>query len=107
MGKKCQSDFDHGMIVGARQGGLSISQTGDLLGFSCTTLSWVWREWCEKQKNIQWAAVLRANHIVNERSDEKGQTGRSWQEGDSNANNHALQQWYAKELVKLISQINK
>ena len=24
---------DHGMIVGARQGGLSISETADLLGF--------------------------------------------------------------------------
>ena len=27
-----------------------------------------------------------------ERSEETGQTGQSWQEGDSNANNHALQQ---------------
>ena len=25
--------FDHGMIVGARQGGLSISETADLLDF--------------------------------------------------------------------------
>ena len=40
MGKKCDlSDFDRGMIVGARQGGLSISETADLLGFSCTTVS--------------------------------------------------------------------
>ena len=37
MGKK--SDFDHGMIVGARQGGLSISETADLLGFSYTIVS--------------------------------------------------------------------
>ena len=50
MGKKCDlSDFDHGMIVGARQGGLSISETADLLGF-CTTVSRVCREWCEKLK---------------------------------------------------------
>ena len=35
MGKKCDSSyFDHGMIVGARQGSLSISGTADLLGFS-------------------------------------------------------------------------
>ena len=32
MGKKCDlSDFDRGMIVGARQGGLNISETADLL----------------------------------------------------------------------------
>ena len=29
-----RSDFDRGMIVGARQGGLNISETG----FSCTTV---------------------------------------------------------------------
>ena len=37
MGKKCDlSDFDCGMIIGARQGGLSISETVDLLWFSGT-----------------------------------------------------------------------
>ena len=52
MGKKCDlSDFDRDMIVGARQGGLSISETADLLGFSHTTVSRVCREWCEKQKH--------------------------------------------------------
>ena len=35
--------------------------------------------------------------VVNERSEEKGQIGRSVQEGDSNTNNHTLQQWYAEE----------
>ena len=35
--KKCDlSDFDRGKIAGARQGGLSISETADLLGFSHT-----------------------------------------------------------------------
>ena len=39
MGTKCYlSDFDCGMIVGARQGGLNISETADLLGFPCTTV---------------------------------------------------------------------
>ena len=33
------SDLDRGMIVGARQGGLSISETADLLGLSHTTVS--------------------------------------------------------------------
>ncbi|KAJ8244997.1 hypothetical protein COCON_G00236540 [Conger conger] len=43
MGKRLNlSDFDCGMIVAGRQGGLSISETADLLGFSCTLVSRVW-----------------------------------------------------------------
>ncbi len=33
------SDFETGMVVGARRAGLSISETADLPGFSCTTIS--------------------------------------------------------------------
>ncbi len=43
MGKKVDlSDFERGMVVGARRAGLSISKTADLLGFSCTTISRVY-----------------------------------------------------------------
>ncbi len=38
------------MVVGDRQAGLSISKTADLLGFSRTTISKVYRELSEKEK---------------------------------------------------------
>jgi len=60
MGKKCDlSNFEHGMVVGARRPGLSISQSTQLLGFSRTTISRVYKEWCEKEKtsSILWAKM--------------------------------------------------
>ncbi len=51
MGKKGDlRDFERGMVVGARRGGLSISETADLLGLSRTTISSVYREWSKKEK---------------------------------------------------------
>ncbi len=44
MGKKDDlSDFERGMVVGARRADLSISKNTDLLGFSHTTISRVYR----------------------------------------------------------------
>ena len=51
MGKKGDvSDCERGMVVGARQAGLSISETADLLVFSRTTISRVYRAWSENDK---------------------------------------------------------
>ncbi len=51
MGKKGDlSDFESGMVFGARRAGLSISKTADLLGFSCTTISRVYRDGSGKEK---------------------------------------------------------
>jgi len=54
MGKKGDlSDFERGMVVGARRAGLSISQSAQ--GFSHTTISRVYKEWCKKGKTGEWA----------------------------------------------------
>ena len=43
------SAFERGMVVGVRRTSLSVSRTATLLGFSCSTVSHVYREWSTTQ----------------------------------------------------------
>ncbi len=67
------SDVERGMVVGARRTGLSISQTADLLGFSHTTISSVYREWSEKEKYPVSGSCVDGHALL--MSEENGQTG--------------------------------
>ena len=60
----CLSDLERGVIVGARRTGSSISETD---GFSCTTVSRVYRERCYKQRT----SSLRLS-CAGEQPDERG-----------------------------------
>lgn len=42
------SDYEQCMVVAARQAGLYVKESADLLGLSRSTISQVYREWFEK-----------------------------------------------------------
>lgn len=50
MGEKGNDQSDIEWVVNPEGLALSISETGDLLGFSCPTISWVYRESSEKER---------------------------------------------------------
>ncbi len=68
MGKKGDlSDFECGMVVGARRAGRSISKTADLLRFSRTTISRVYREWSGKEKLSSERQLCGRKYLVDVR----------------------------------------
>ncbi len=60
MGKKGDlSNFERGMVVGARRTGLSISKTADLLGFSRTTISRSEKEKISNERQLRgWKCLV-------------------------------------------------
>jgi len=62
MGQKSDlSNFERGMVDGARQAGLSISQSAQLLGFS---ISRVYKEWYEKGKHPVCGSPVGENALL-------------------------------------------
>lgn len=69
------SDFEHGMVFGARWAGVCISETADQMGFSHINVSWVFTEKSEKMKTssvIQWALSSSPLLIVEVREELPG-----------------------------------
>ncbi len=58
------SDFECGMVVGARRTGLSISNTADLLGFSHTTISRFTENGPKKRKYPVSGSCVDENALV-------------------------------------------
>jgi len=66
MGKKGDlRNFERAMVADARRTGLSISQSAQLLGFSHTKISRVYKECCEKGKTSSMQQSCGRKCLVN------------------------------------------
>ncbi len=61
------SDFERGMVVGARRAGLSISKTADLLGFSRTTIGFTENGPKKRKYPVSGSCVNSNNHSLQPR----------------------------------------
>lgn len=65
------SEFERGMIVGARRAGCSISETVSLLNLSKTTVSRVYREWSDRQKTRSQRGSCGRKRLVDARGERR------------------------------------
>ena len=70
--------FDRGMIVSARQGDLSISERGDVLGFSGTTVSEFAENGVKKNNPVSSSSAGRNSLLMRE----VGREGADWFKAD-------------------------
>lgn len=88
MGGKNRSSFDHGMIGGARQTALSISETAHLLGISHTTASGVFFS----QNSVEKKTVLQTENRVLMRGHRRMVSlAGTYRKGNANSDNHSFQ----------------
>uniref|UniRef100_A0AAY3ZW74 Uncharacterized protein n=1 Tax=Denticeps clupeoides TaxID=299321 RepID=A0AAY3ZW74_9TELE len=102
-------DFDCGVIVGARQAGLSISETADLLRLSRTTISRVYREWYEKGKTSSERQFCGQKCLVDARGQRRMADGLQQQKttpaeatgraGSSKLDNRRFGKWFSISAV--------
>uniref|UniRef100_A0AAY5F1C5 Transposase Tc1-like domain-containing protein n=1 Tax=Electrophorus electricus TaxID=8005 RepID=A0AAY5F1C5_ELEEL len=69
--KRDLTDFEKGMIVGARRSGLSVAKTVKLFGFSKAAISRVYNEWARTQNTSSKRMLCGRRPLVDER-------GRLW-----------------------------
>ncbi|CAJ1083775.1 uncharacterized protein LOC122864151 [Xyrichtys novacula] len=65
------TEFERGMIVGARRSGCSVSVTVKRLGFAKTTVSRVYREWLGKQKTSSQRGSSGRKRLVDDIGERK------------------------------------
>ncbi len=65
----CLASFPDSISTSSPRAGLSVSESANLGGFSCATVSRAYRQWCVKQKHwqlcVNWKTTTRYDSVIN------------------------------------------